>query len=138
MRHLLVASTLAAAVAAQVPQWVTCPLNGHAYAVMPATTWAQAELFAVSVGGHLATVRNAAEHTWLAQTFGAGSPQDTRMWIGFTDELVEGTWVWSSGEAVTYTNWGLWEPDVKGRATGTTSRSGKRDHLFDLLAGATA
>ncbi|MFY9343339.1 MAG: hypothetical protein WAT39_12660 [Planctomycetota bacterium] len=29
-------------------------------------------------------------------------------------------------------------PSVKGRATGTTSRSGKRDHLFDLLAGATA
>lgn len=114
MRQLIVAFLLAAAAHAQVPQWVQSPLNGHSYALMPAATWAQAEAFAVSVGGHLATIRNANEHSWLAQTFGAAAPPDTRFWIGLTDEVIEGTWAWSSGEPVTYSNWGLWEPDNAG------------------------
>jgi hypothetical protein len=114
MRLLLAAFLLATVANAQVPQWVQSPLNGHYYALMPATTWAQAEAFAVSVGGHLATIRNANEHTWLAQTFGAVAQEDTRYWIGLTDEGVEGAWAWSSGEQVTYTNWGLWEPDNAG------------------------
>ncbi len=111
MRQLLAAFLLATVANAQVPQWVQSPLNGHYYALVPPTTWTQAEQLAVSLGGHLATVRSSNENAWLIQTFAVGVPEDTRIWIGLTDELVEGTWVWSSGEPVTFTNWGLFEPD---------------------------
>ena len=30
---------------------------------------------------------------------------------GLTDQAVEGTWVWSSGQAVTYTNWASGQPN---------------------------
>jgi hypothetical protein len=70
-------------------------------------TWLQAESEAVAVGGHLVTINDASEQELLMQLF--GSVED--YWIGFTDQAVEGTWVWSSGEPVTYTNWALGEPN---------------------------
>jgi len=114
MHKLLFGFVLAGSLQAQTPQWIQSPLNNRFYALLPAMTWAQGEQAAVAAGGHLATVRNAAEHVWLVQTFGVGAAQDTRYWIGFTDEVAEGSWQWISGEPVTYTNWGLWEPDNAG------------------------
>ena len=114
MRHAVVALVLAGAAQAQVPQWIQCPLNGHFYAVLPATGWAQAEQFAVGLGGHLATVRSAAENDWLIQTFASSVADDTRIWIGLTDASAEGSWTWTSGEPLTFTAWGLFEPDNNG------------------------
>jgi hypothetical protein len=37
-----------------------------------------------------------------------------RFWIGFNDVASEDNFVWSSGEAVTYTNWGAGEPNDAG------------------------
>jgi hypothetical protein len=42
----------------------------------------------------------------LVDTFGS-SP---RYWIGFTDEVEEGLWLWVTGEPMTYTNWSTGEP----------------------------
>lgn len=64
-------------------------------------SWANAENNAIALGGHLVTINDAAEQLWLRNTFGLNE----RFWIGFTDAATEGTWVWSSGEAVTYINW---------------------------------
>ncbi len=90
--------------------YVTSPVNGSRYALTPPMTWQEAENLAVLEGGHLATVRSQAEQDWLWSNFG---PDD--LWIGFNDEAVEGTWVWSSGEAPGYTNWNPGEPN--GNAT---------------------
>jgi hypothetical protein len=70
-------------------------------------SWANAEGNAVSLGGHLVTINDVAEEGWLRSTFG----QTTRFWIGFTDTATEGTWVWSSGESVSYVNWDSGEPN---------------------------
>lgn len=99
------------AASTQTPQWILNPNNGRLYAEWPATTWAQAQQAAAANGANLATVRNLAEHDWLVQTFGATSPFDTRIWIGFTDQGSEGNWYWISGEPVTFFHWGAFEPD---------------------------
>jgi len=86
------------------------PVTGHWYDVVSSGqdgSWSNAESNAVLLGGHLVTINDAAEETWLRSNFGAS----TRYWIGFNDAAVEGTWVWSSGEAVTYTNWAGGEPN---------------------------
>ncbi len=89
------------------------PVNGHTYRLIAAPggggkTWAAAEAEAITLGGHLATIRSEAENTWAAATFrrlrGA-------LWIGLNDAAEEGTFVWTSGEPVTYTNWGWGEPN---------------------------
>ena len=64
--------------------------GGHRYVLTDgAMTWTAAEAYAQTLGGHLVTVDDAAEQAWLTSNFGGMSP-----WIGFTDQAVEGTWVW--------------------------------------------
>merc|ERR1719318_1603330 len=54
----------------------------------------------------LPIVENAAEANYLEMMSGA---DDT--WIGYQDDLVEGTWQWDDGSAAGYTNWMSGEPD---------------------------
>lgn len=56
--------------------------------------------------GHLVTINDVAEEEWLLKTFGSAA-----LWIGMNDIAVEGTWVWTSGEVVSYTNWSANEPN---------------------------
>jgi len=86
------------------------PATGHWYDIVssgPNGAWIDAENNAIASGGHLVTITDAAEEAWLIANFGAS----TLYWIGFNDAAVEGTWVWSSGEAVTYVNWNGGEPN---------------------------
>lgn len=70
-------------------------------------TWLQAEAEAVSLGGHLVAINDAPEQALVLQLFGGTE----RFWIGLTDQAVEGTFVWSNGDPVTYTNWLSGEPN---------------------------
>jgi hypothetical protein len=90
--------------------WIQNPSNGHYYTLTTVDmTWEDAEALAVSLEGHLATVRNQAEQQWLWKTFGSAN-----LLVGFTDKVKEGTWVWASGETSTFTNWSNGEPNNSG------------------------
>ena len=88
------------------PLWWHSPLNGNWYALTVVGGWSQGEARAQSWGGHLATVRSAAEDAWLAQAF-AGHD----LFIGYHDELQEGVFEWTSGEAAGYEAWRPGQPD---------------------------
>ena len=92
-------------------KWETNPDNGHQYAITKElSNWTQSEAWAIEVGGHLATINDDAENTWLAgfvtankwYSYGAG-------WIGL--EYIGGnryspdSWQWTSGEPVTFFNY---------------------------------
>jgi hypothetical protein len=80
--------------------------NGHRYMLTAiAETWTSAEAEAVSKGGHLVSVNNATEQNFLVNTFLTGAFAQQPLWIGFTDRVKEGTFVWTDGSPVTYTNW---------------------------------
>ncbi|MEB3293161.1 MAG: DUF4347 domain-containing protein, partial [Synechococcales bacterium] len=84
--------------------------NGNTYQLTSTLTWDQAQAEARRLGGNLVTINNAAEETWLKQTFGGTE----NFWIGLNDRTTEGRFVWASGEAVTYTNWAPGEPNNSG------------------------
>jgi len=51
--------------------WVQSPINGHWYGVdYTPRSWTDSEALAVSLGGHLATIRSQAEQDWIEQEFG--------------------------------------------------------------------
>jgi Ca2+-binding RTX toxin-like protein len=81
--------------------------NGHTYLLSSAGSWEKAQAEARLLGGNLVTINDAAEQTWLYNTFG----NNQSLWIGFTDKYTEGTWQWINGEPVTYTNWQAGRPD---------------------------
>ena len=85
--------------------WVVNPASGHAYKRIRCGSWDDANSQAVAENAYLVSITDAAEQEWLLKTF---KPQ--HCWIGLTDYVNEGEWVWASGEPVTYTNWGPHEP----------------------------
>ncbi len=82
-------------------------LNGHTYFRSNASYLPAAIAAVVTpTGGHLASVSNATENAFLN---GIGSH-----YIGFNDVATEGTFIWTSGEPVSYTNWNPFEPNDSG------------------------
>lgn len=87
------------------------PANGHTYYLLSQSSWTASEAEAIALGGHLVTINDAAENTWVWNTFSGLASGASNLWIGIHDPLGNGTFVWSSGQPVTYTNWGSGEPN---------------------------
>src|SRR3954451_11492659 len=85
--------------------------NGHTYYLLSRNKWSNAEAEAISLGGHLATIRNATEDRWIYSTF---AKHGGAIWIGLTDHQKPFQFKWTSGEPVSYTNWGGGQPDNVG------------------------
>jgi len=107
---------------------VTNPANGHRYTMHTGRTWTEAEALAVSLGGHLVTINDAAENEFVRASVLGFDGVDRRGWIGFNDVASEGNFVWSSGEAASFTNWNGGEPN---NANGT-------EHYTEMLGGSGA
>ena len=80
--------------------WIANPANGHAYKWIACDDWEDAQDQAANEAAHLVTITSESEQIWLEAVFGPGP-----YWIGLTDVLKEGEWIWETGEPVTYTNW---------------------------------
>lgn len=90
--------------------------GGHSYTLTASwETWEQAEAEAVNLGGHLVTINDDAENTWLTNTFQSaysrsfsGDPSHNIAWIGYYYNGSD--WKWISGESVTYSreDYPLW------------------------------
>jgi len=58
------------------------------------------------IGAHLATIRTAADNLFLTNLLGANEA-----FVGGTDIVTEGTFLWPDGTGLTYTNWRINEPN---------------------------
>src|SRR5947199_6746261 len=63
------------------------PANGHSYLLLAGAAWTTSEAEAISLGGHLATIRSQAENDWVFNTFTplADVAAGRFLWIGLTD-----------------------------------------------------
>jgi cysteine-rich repeat protein len=68
--------------------------------------WLTMRDLCISVGGDLASFSDASELAVVLPVAANFSP-----WIGFSDINLEGTFVWSNGDAVTFTNFAAGQPD---------------------------
>ncbi len=81
--------------------------NGHHYYCSEQPdTWANAQAFCDSAGGHLAIVNSAAENAFIANFLTTQSA-----YIGCSDHTNEGQWTWVDGSPVTYSNWYTDQPN---------------------------
>ncbi len=65
----------------------------------------EAEAACVLLGSHLVTISSEEENTLVRSLVSAGCGEGHTALIGFNDRESEGTFAWTSGEPVTYTNW---------------------------------
>jgi len=93
---------------------ITNAANGHIYYLLSPTNWPSAESQAVSLGGHLVTINDAEENTWVFNRFVTNGGVLRSLWLGLNDAAQEGTWVWVGGEAAAYRNWAPGEPNNGG------------------------
>jgi len=106
----------------QAYNWQTYNGNGHEYAVTNTwESWVDAEAEAVAQGGHLATINDANENSWVAETFKDyyienhfGQSSAAAVNIGYYLNPTNNQWEWISGETSTYTSlylgWGASDP----------------------------
>jgi gliding motility-associated-like protein len=73
-----------------------------------AATWSQARTNALVAGGDLLVISNATDQAYF------GSVLPSNSWIGLTDEVTEGTFVWVDGTVATFFNWNSGEPNNLG------------------------
>ena len=82
------------------------PENQHLYLFIGnPDTWHRARDSCASRGGYLVTIESASENGFVYQLAGPGS------WLGATDEIQEGTWVWVTGESWDFSDWDADEPN---------------------------
>jgi hypothetical protein len=94
-----------------LPTIILNPDNGHYYGfveVQESVNWFEAKDLAEGMvyngmDGHLATVTDSQEQTFLINSFPEIFPN--YVWLGASDEAIEGDWVWITGEVWDYTDW---------------------------------
>ncbi|XP_067381173.1 type-2 ice-structuring protein-like [Channa argus] len=74
-------------------------------------TWAEAEKNCQSIGGNLASVHNTYEYHEIQRLITTATHEYKATWIGGSDAQQEGTWLWSNGRSLQYTNWCPRQPD---------------------------
>ncbi|MGI8966091.1 MAG: C-type lectin domain-containing protein [Limisphaerales bacterium] len=91
--------------------------KGHTYHLLDSSFWNAAEAEALTLGGHLVTINDAVENAFVLSTFTntavAHAPPSSKisLWIGLSDAQTEGTFIWSSGAPVLFTNWAPIQPE---------------------------
>ena len=84
----------------------------------------EARQFCSVKGGDLVKVEFEEENTFIQDKFGED------FWLGATDKENEGSWVWTDGTWVDWTNWKSGEPD--GKRNANCLRMGSNGQWYDL------
>src|SRR5262249_40334344 len=62
------------------------PANNHDYYLLDQSNWTDAEAEAITLGGHLATINDAAENAFVVASFSEFQNVHRSLWIGLTDQ----------------------------------------------------
>ncbi|XP_041372946.1 galactose-specific lectin nattectin-like [Gigantopelta aegis] len=99
----------------------SCPLywipHEESCYVIPqvAQSWASSVAFCMAHGAHLAEITSPEENNFLSNLVKQNHPPGSQIWIGGTDALSEGNWIWSHTEEIfQYQNWDSGQPSNYG------------------------
>ena len=79
------------------------------YEIVAGPSWTKAKENAISLGGNLASIQTSEENTYLFTNI--VSTQSNHVWIGGSDQELEGSFKWSDNSPWSYANWASGEPN---------------------------
>lgn len=85
----------------------------NCYLFITAVTWPTCQNYCEKMSAEMLCVMNAAENAFLSGFISYAEPS-TYTWIGYSDILAEGIFVWNTGCSSNYTNWNPHEPNNSG------------------------
>ena len=92
--------------------------NGHYYQMVTLSgNWTEANDVAEQLSfkgrsGHLVTITSRAEADFIESSLlPQGEPVSANYWVGLSDQEVEGTFQWVTGESLSFTDWAQGEPN---------------------------
>ncbi|KAM6188733.1 C-type lectin domain family 17, member A-like [Sarcoramphus papa] len=68
-------------------------------------SWPDAKEICADQGAHLVIINSELEQKFLKDNINSSSTY----WLGVTDQLEEGTWVWTNGEHTSFSYWNTWK-----------------------------
>uniref|UniRef100_A0A8D0D3H9 C-type lectin domain-containing protein n=1 Tax=Sander lucioperca TaxID=283035 RepID=A0A8D0D3H9_SANLU len=74
-------------------------------------SWVDAESFCKAAGGNLASVHSEEEHVFLRTFINQVTGAYITSWMGGSDSVQEGVWMWSDGSTFDYKSWAWGQPD---------------------------
>lgn len=77
-------------------------------------TGPQAQAYAQTFGANLISVQSATENADLVQALSNQGYAGQVIWIGYSDAIAEGSFVWYDGAPLSYSNWAPGEPNNSG------------------------
>ncbi|MBF0097498.1 MAG: hypothetical protein HQM04_19320 [Magnetococcales bacterium] len=79
-------------------------------------TWDGAEAQAKAAGGHLVAIGDQTENDFINGLFSSiAIPTGMQRWIGLNDIAHQGSWKWTNGDDLTFSNWASGQPDSSGQ-----------------------
>lgn len=93
------------------------PGTGHCYiGVAEFVSWDTANAACEGFGAHLATIFDSGENAFVHNFASDANGNGVEVWLGATDNDLEGTFVWVTGERLvdTFENWNGGEPNNSG------------------------
>jgi len=115
------------------------PSTGNRYKVYidKKRRWVDAKSLCQLDGGELASIRNAREWQFVKGILTLSGVTDY-VWLGASDSTTEGTWVWTDGSPVNYSDWYGSQPNDGTRGNCLLSSGGYNWKWFDSVCTATS
>jgi lectin-like protein/PEP-CTERM motif-containing protein len=94
------------------------PGTGHTYYLLSNSDWTDAQSEALTLGGNLVTINDAAENAWVSQTFTNFGGVQRNLWIALNAAGFDGTiasnYSWIDGSSSAYRDWAPSQPGFTG------------------------
>ncbi|XP_059189024.1 galactose-specific lectin nattectin-like [Centropristis striata] len=94
--------------------------------------WADAEIFCVTNGGTLTSLKTAEDYGFFRQLVIRATGANKTTWIGGYDAIKEGVWMWTDGSKFDFNGWAKGEPNNNGDEDCMEFNYGGFDYVNDI------
>ncbi|XP_049608623.1 galactose-specific lectin nattectin-like [Syngnathus scovelli] len=74
-------------------------------------TFSDAESVCIILGGNLVSIHDGLENAFVLELIRAADGEVDEAWIGYSDAIMEGDFIWTDGSDNSFQNFGAGEPD---------------------------